>query len=81
MSLSVNDRWHLGYPAASSPKEDGIISVPHLVGHRSMTFGSAWVESKEITRASIWRVLALAKAEALKRPEQHWRHTMDQVEV
>jgi hypothetical protein len=52
MSFSVNNRGHLGYPAVISPKEDGIMSVPQLVGHRSIAFGSAGVELMEIKRAS-----------------------------
>jgi hypothetical protein len=34
-----------------------------------MAFSSAWAEPMEIKRASIWRVLFLAKVEALKEPE------------
>jgi hypothetical protein len=37
VSLSVNDGGHLGYATASNPREDGIMSVPHLVGHTPMT--------------------------------------------
>jgi hypothetical protein len=32
MSLSVNDRGHLGYPAADTLKEDGTMSVPQVAG-------------------------------------------------
>jgi hypothetical protein len=49
-------------PPAAAQTEDGIMSVPHL-----MTFGPAWVKPTTINRASVWRVLALAKVEALKR--------------
>jgi hypothetical protein len=41
VSQLVNDAGHLGYPAASIPKEDGIMSVPNLVGRRSVSSGSA----------------------------------------
>jgi hypothetical protein len=44
----------------------------HLVGHRSVTFGSAWAQQMEIKRAPIVWVLAVAKVEALKQLEQRW---------
>jgi hypothetical protein len=59
-SLSVNNGWHL---PANSPGEDDIVSLPILVG--SMTIGSAWVELMDIKRVPVWRVLALAKVEAV----------------
>jgi hypothetical protein len=39
MSLLVNDREHVGYPAPSSPKVDETVSVLHFLGHGSMTIG------------------------------------------
>jgi hypothetical protein len=36
---------------SSNPREDKIMSVPNLVGHGFMTFGSAWVEPVEIKGA------------------------------
>jgi hypothetical protein len=72
VSLSVNDRGHLGYPGASSPREDGITSVPHLVGYRFMTFDSVWTEPMATERASVCRVSSVAKVGALKEPEQQW---------
>jgi hypothetical protein len=48
------------------------MSAANFVGHRSMTFGSAWVEPIVIKRASVWRVWALAKIEALNDHELHW---------
>jgi hypothetical protein len=56
------------------------MSVTHLVGHGSVTFGFVWVEPTDTERASIWRVLALAKVKALKASEQHWGCTMDPTE-
>lgn len=35
----------------------------------------------DIKRVSALTVLAVAKVEALSEPEQHWRHTVDAVEV
>jgi hypothetical protein len=63
MSLSVNKGRRLEYPAARSPREEDIMSLPHLVGHRSMAFGSAWVEAMGIRKASVWRVQALKEHE------------------
>jgi hypothetical protein len=34
----VNDRGCLGYPVASSPREDDIMLIPNLDGHEPMTF-------------------------------------------
>jgi hypothetical protein len=39
MSLSVNYRGCLEYPTASSPRGDGIMSVPNLVEYAFVTFG------------------------------------------
>jgi hypothetical protein len=44
MYLSVNDGGHLGYPDASRPRKLDIISVPEIVGHGCVTFGSSWVK-------------------------------------
>jgi hypothetical protein len=41
ISLSVNDRGRLEYPA-------GGMSVPHLAGHRYVAFGFTWVEPMKI---------------------------------
>jgi hypothetical protein len=68
MFLSVNDRRHLGYPAASSPKKMALYQETTSL---DTTIGSAPVQPTDITRSSIWKVLALAKAEAVKKPEQH----------
>jgi hypothetical protein len=64
LSLSVNGSQHLGY--LSNPKEDDIMSLPILIGYGSMTFGSTWIEPMDIKRALFWKVLALAKVEAVK---------------
>jgi hypothetical protein len=50
-SLSVNGRGCLGYPAASSPREDDIMLMPNLVGHGSQTVRFASVELTDIARA------------------------------
>jgi hypothetical protein len=42
--------------------EEIIMSVPNLVGHGPMTFGSAWIGLIDIKGALIRRLLALAKA-------------------
>jgi hypothetical protein len=34
MSLSMNDREHLGHPADSSPREDAIMSMSNLDEHK-----------------------------------------------
>jgi hypothetical protein len=49
------------------------MSVPNLVRHRFVTFGSAWAKLMDIKRDSIWTVLALAKVKALKEPQQQER--------
>lgn len=41
-------RGRLGYPAAGSQREVGIMSVPHLAGHRSVALGFTWVEPVKI---------------------------------
>jgi hypothetical protein len=61
-----DDIGRLGYHVASGPREDDTVTVHNLVLHRSVTLGSAWVESVDIKRASLWRVLALAEASLLK---------------
>jgi hypothetical protein len=48
------------------------MSMSHLGGHGSLTYGSAWVEPMEMKRTSVSRVLALAKVEPLEASEQHW---------
>jgi hypothetical protein len=35
----------------------------------------------DIKRALVWRVLALVKVKALKKPKKHWGCPMDQVEI
>jgi hypothetical protein len=50
-----DDIGHLGYHTVGRPREDDIVSVHELVLHRSVTFGSAWVESIDIKWASVWR--------------------------
>jgi hypothetical protein len=68
----------LVYSTASSPREDGIMSVPNMVGH------DLWLSMGRVNEnkcASLWRVLALDKIEALKEPKQHRGCTMDSVEV
>jgi hypothetical protein len=46
-----------------------------------MTLDSAWAELMEMKRATVCRVLALTKFEALRKLEQHWRCTMDPVVI
>jgi hypothetical protein len=43
-SLAVNERRQLGYPNASYPREEDILSTPDIVGHRSMAFQSTGAE-------------------------------------
>jgi hypothetical protein len=45
-----------------------------------MIFGSTEIGLTDIMKASVWRVLALAKDKAPKAPEQHWGCTMDPTE-
>jgi hypothetical protein len=71
MSVLVKNGGSLGYPAASSQREDDIMPVSNLAMHGSVTFGSACVEPINIKGALICRALALAKVKALNRPEQH----------
>lgn len=71
MSLIMKGRGNLVYPALNSPREDGIVSVPNLIGHRSMTSGSVEAEPIEIKRIPVLRGLILSKVEALKNLEQH----------
>jgi hypothetical protein len=78
LSLLVNDRGWLRYSIASSLRED-IMLVPTMVGYGSVTFDFTWVESVDLKRPSVRRVLALAKVEALKEHEQHWGHVIDSV--
>jgi hypothetical protein len=61
-----------------SPRDDDTMSMPHLVRHRSMIFGSARVQPMEIKRASVWKVLALPKTEAVKCLSITGRWTMTQ---
>jgi hypothetical protein len=54
---------------AGKKKYSSILSVSHLVQHRSMTSACAWAELmdiRDIRSASIWRNLALAQVEVLK---------------
>jgi hypothetical protein len=81
MSLSVNDRGRLGYPAAGSPREAGGMSLPHLAGHRSVAFRFTWVEPMNIERVSVGRALDLARAGVLKELKQNFVRSMYQVEV
>jgi hypothetical protein len=53
------------------------MSVPTLVEHGFVTFCRAWVQLRCIKRASVLRVLALAKAEILEELKQHWELTVD----
>jgi hypothetical protein len=76
----VTDRGRLRYSAASNPREE-IMSVPNLVGHGSVILGSTGVEPIDLKRASVCRILALAKAEALKESEQQWGRTVEPLEV
>jgi hypothetical protein len=69
---------HLVYSTVGSPREDGIISVPNMVGH-DLWFSMVRVNGNK--SASVWRVLALDKIETLKEPEQHSGCTMGTVEV
>jgi hypothetical protein len=48
ISSPVSDRESVGHPVASSPREDGIISMPIMAGDGSMTFGPAWAEGYEV---------------------------------
>jgi hypothetical protein len=59
-----------GTPHCQQPKKTCIMSVPNLVGHGFVTFGSAWAKLMDIKRNSIWTVLVLAKVKALKEPQQ-----------
>jgi hypothetical protein len=45
---------------------DGILSVPSLVKHRSVTFGIEWVELMEIKKSSVKEVLAAGKIRAVE---------------
>jgi hypothetical protein len=60
---------------------EGIMPVPQMVGHVSVTFGSAWVEPIDTKRVLVWRFAALAKVEDLRELKQLQGHTMDLVEV
>jgi hypothetical protein len=77
----MNDGGHLGYPDASRPREQDIISVPEIVGHGCVNFGSTWVEPMDIMRVPIWSFVALSKVEALRELKQLQGHTMDLIEV
>jgi hypothetical protein len=44
----VNDRGQLGYSTASVSRKEDIMSMPHLIGHRFMTYDSAGVELIDI---------------------------------
>jgi hypothetical protein len=59
----------LGHPIVSSQKKDYITSVPNLVGHGFVTFGSTWAKLMDIKGDSIWAVLALVKVKALNEPQ------------
>jgi hypothetical protein len=77
MSLSVNDRECLGYPAVSRAREVGVISVFSLVGHRSVALDFAWEKLIEIKRASVRRDFGLVMGGVLEEPGQQWRCTVD----
>jgi hypothetical protein len=67
----VNDRGWLECPVDSSAREEDIVLVPDMVGDGSVTFDSTWIESVDLKRPSVWRVLVVGKGEALKEHEQH----------
>jgi hypothetical protein len=67
--------WRVGYPVASSHRVDGIMSVPSLVKHASVTFGIELVELMEI-KPSVKKGLAAAKVRAVEE-QQHWRNTVN----
>jgi hypothetical protein len=46
-----------------------------------MALGSVGIELMHIKKASIWRVLGLAEVTALKEPKQHWKYTMEPIQV
>jgi hypothetical protein len=48
------------------------MSAVHLIKHRTLTIGFAWLEPIVDKRASVWWIFALAKIEALKEHELHW---------
>jgi hypothetical protein len=55
--------WDMPLPAVQEKvARDNALLVPD----GSLTFGSVWVEAMDIKMASIWRILAVGKVEALK---------------
>jgi hypothetical protein len=56
---------------ASSPLHKDIMPVPDMVAHKLKITDSAWVEWMDIKRASVLTVLAVAKFEALREPDQY----------
>jgi hypothetical protein len=58
--------WNIQLPAAQEKMT--FVNAPN---GWSEIFGSVWLEPIKIKWASIWRVLALAKAKASEEPESH----------
>jgi hypothetical protein len=62
--------WDILMQAGQENRTLYIVSVPQIVGHGFVNFGSAWVEPMDIMRVSLWSHMALSEVEALRELKQ-----------